>query len=61
MCTTLGYIVSRILLNLGHVFRSRIVCFAFATVADGAKAKHVHTAAYLQLQDVSPRDFGRGR
>ena len=34
--TTLGYIVSLILLNLGHVFRFRI-----AHTADDAKAKHV--------------------
>ena len=34
--TTLGYIVSLILLNLGHVFRFRIT-----HTADDAKAKHV--------------------
>ena len=37
MCTTLGYIVSLILLNLGHVFRFRIV----SRMCDNAKAKHV--------------------
>ena len=41
--TTLGYIVSLILLNLGHVFR-----FRFSLAADDAKAKHV-----FQVQENS--------
>ena len=50
--TTLGYIVSLILLNLGHVFRFRIVSLMCefgrrrftevdSNTADDAKAKHV--------------------
>ena len=46
--TTLGYIVSLILLNLGHVFRFRIVSRMCST----------HSADDAE-QDVSPRGFSR--
>ena len=56
--TALGYIVSLILLNLGHVFRFRIV--SRTHMADDDLWNNVtKSCVYLQLKDVSPRGFSR--
>ena len=56
--TTLGYIVSLITLNLGHVFHFcicvdiRDICVDIYNI--------IKSCVYLRLQDVSPRGFSQG-
>ena len=40
--TTLGYIVSLILLNLGHVFRFRITCPKFKRISETIEPRVVY-------------------
>ena len=61
ICTTLGYIVSQILLNLGHVFHFHNVnpmCHVFQ-VQEDLWNDITKSCAFLQLHDVSPRIFSQ--